>query len=153
METITLTNGIKVLVDAEDSYKLSQFSWNFNRAGTGYAMSRGKKGVLMHRFILDAPKGVSVDHINGNTLDNRKINLRLCSHAENMANRKLHKNNTSGYKGVYFDKATSKWCAEIKKNGVKIRIGRYQSILEAALAYEDKARQLFGLFYRSENKT
>lgn len=153
METITLSNGIKVLVDAEDYPRVSQLNWNFSKAGTGYAISRGKKGVLMHRLILDAPKGVSVDHINGNTLDNRKINLRLCSHAENMANRKLHKNNTSGYKGVYFDKATSKWCAEIKKNGVKIRIGRYQSILEAALAYEDKARQLFGLFYRSEKQT
>ena len=113
------THGkFKVLVDAEDWERVSKHTWGVNRkrdkfyARTyirvpGHYLKGPHKwkqpkynSVGLHRLILDAPPGKHVDHINGDTLDNRKCNLRLCSIRENLLNRGPNKNNTSGYKGV-----------------------------------------------------
>ena len=67
----------------------------------------------MHRYILNLKKGDMIDHINGNGLDNRRSNLRICTHTQNQANRRLSKNNTSGYKGVWWSGINNKWISVI----------------------------------------
>lgn len=94
----------------------------------------------MHRFILGItdPK-IQVDHINGDSLDNRKINLRLCSNSENSRNRGANKNNTSGYKGVRFRKEYGTYFATITVNRKEIYLGSFKTGKEAATAYNEAA--------------
>ena len=87
-----------------------------------------------------------VDHINGNPLDNRKSNLRICTNAENQRNKGVYKNNKSGYKGVHWFKRDKKWQAQIKHNNKSIHIGLYEDKEEAARAYDKKAKELHGNF-------
>jgi len=87
-----------------------------------------------------------VDHINGNPLDNRKSNLRICTHAENSNNTGPRKNNTSGYKGVYWAKRNKRWLAQITHNGKQVYIGHYKDKEEAARAYDAKAKEFQGEF-------
>jgi HNH endonuclease len=96
--------------------------------------------------IMRAPDGMEVDHINGDGLCNLRENLRVCTKAENMRNRGKQINNTSGYKGVYFNKHAKKFSAQIKLYGKAIYLGLYDSPVEAARAYDAKARELFGEF-------
>lgn len=155
MKEIRLTQGRVTIVD-DDTYEyLSQFSWHF--MGSGYAardtsQKDGKKLVLMHREIMHAPDGVVVDHINHDSLDNRKANLRLCTHAQNIQNMKTPRSNTSGYKGVYLNKASRKWQAYIRKNGVFYHLGLFSTAEEAAHTYDKKARELFGEFANTNFK-
>ena len=114
---------------------------------------KGKQSVmLMHRWILgiDGVKGVQVDHINGNGLDNRRSNLRIASQSENLRNRKMASHNRSGFKGVYFAKqawAVSKpWRAQIKVNGRKLSLGYFLTPEEAYEAYKEAAIQHHGQF-------
>lgn len=99
---------------------------------------------MMHRLILDVPKGAEVDHINGNGLDNRRRNLRICTRSENQWNRRLAPNNTSGFKGVY--RFQGKWRAQIQSFGKKIHIGLYETRIEAARAYDEVAIKCHGDF-------
>ena len=98
----------------------------------------------MHRIILNAPKGTMVDHINGNGLDNRKENLRLCTTRENNANQKKNRNNSSGYKGVAKASNCSKWRAYIRVDGVQRHLGNHNTPEEAARAYDAAAKKHFG---------
>ena len=98
--------------------------------------------LRLHKIIIN---GNIIDHKNHNGFDNRKENLRLCTHAENMRNRKYTQNN-SGYKGVYFDKDRNKYRMSIKKDGKQYFGGRYDNIIKAAKAYNNKAKELFGEF-------
>jgi len=146
---IPLTQGKFAIVDDEDYEWLSQWKWAYHPTGTGYAIRfiqvAGKqKGVLMHRMILDVPHDMETDHINHNGLDNRRTNLRICSHAENMANKRKYKNNTSGYIGVYWDKERGQWRAQIQGHG--IHLGRFNDVKEAARAYDRAASELHGEF-------
>lgn len=86
-----------------------------------------------------------IDHINMVRDDNRLLNLREATHAQNMSNRKKKSNNTSGYIGV--SKHRNKWSAYVRKDNVQMHIGLYSSPEEASIAREEKARQLFGEFY------
>jgi hypothetical protein len=92
--------------------------------------------------------GIEVDHINGNTLDNRKSNLRLCSHKENGRNRKLNKNNTSGAKGVNWDKHALKWKCEIRINTKKLYLGLFAEIEQAKKAYAEASKKYHGEYGR-----
>ena len=92
------------------------------------------------------PKGMATDHINGDGLDNRKQNLRICTHAENLRNRRLGKNNTSGYKGVSWHKLHKLWYAHISHNKKLMSLGYFKDKEEAAKAYDRKAIELFGEF-------
>lgn len=143
------------LVDAEDYEMLSKVKWYFRKEG--YAVGNlpsPSKGVypkvLMHRYILDAPKGTQVDHINGNKLDNRRENLRLANASTNKANDGMRSTNTSGYKGVVFAKARkhlpTPWAAQIKVNYKTIGLGYFATKEEAALAYNEAAVKYFGEF-------
>src|SRR4051812_728933 len=107
MKEILLSNGLVALVDDQDFDALAQYSWHYKLSG-GYAAANspsesGPVQVRMHRLILQAPDGMQVDHINGNGLDNQRANLRLASRSTNQANTFLSSQNTSGYKGVYYE--------------------------------------------------
>ena len=141
-KSIKLSKNKCALVDDEDFEYLNNFNWSLSSAG--YAVSSSNK--IMHRMIMNTPKGLVTDHINHNTLDNRKENLRICTNSENRHNYIKPKNNTSGYKGVYFHKTTNKWCAKIRVNRIKMHLGYFLDIEEAAIAYNKAATKYFGEF-------
>ncbi len=137
---IPLTRNQIALVDLDDYEKLSSNKWNCTHKG--YASS---KNGYMHRIIMNADENSQVDHINGNKLDNRKINLRLVNNSQNHANKGLLKNNTSGYKGVWYQRRNvNKWIANIWADNKKYHIGSFATKKEAAQAYDNMAIKLFG---------
>ena len=151
MKRIKLTKGKFALVDDEDFEYLNQWKWTC--VGRGYAQRKysikgGRKGInmYMHRDIVSIPKDKFIDHINGNGLDNRKSNLRICTLSQNNANRKKSINGTSMYKGVSWYSPYGKWCARICKNDLDIFIEYFKSEKEAALAYNEAAIKYHGEF-------
>lgn len=143
---IPLTKGKVAIVDDEDYERLSKYKWHYSGRYARRTIM-GFKKISMHQDILGTYNGVA-DHINGNRLDNRKQNLRVCSHAGNAMNRKvIAKNNTSGYKGVRFE--YKKYRASIQYKGKRIHIGLFETAEEAARAYDKKAKELFGEFART----
>ena len=156
MPTIKIA-GHDVLLDEEDLHLMESTSWFIRRSGgTSYVQHNTYAGheysgyESLHRLIAGCGQGDVVDHINGNGLDNRRCNLRICSHAENLRNRKIHANNNSGFKGVYFDRSLSvrPWRAQIRVAGKKFNLGRYSTAEEASQAYKKAAVRLHGEFAR-----
>jgi len=152
MAIIKLSNGFEAIVDDEDYEHLSQFKWHYCQHG--YARKNGKmvnrvKGpsTAMHRLVTGAPKDKQVDHINGNRLDNRKHNLRLCTNAENTRNQKKYKG-SSKYKGVCWYARDGLWHARIKVDYKTIHLGYFQNEEDAATAYNFAAIKHFGDFAR-----
>lgn len=149
MKKIKLRQNKYALVDDEDFNYLNQWRWHI--AWNGYVV-RGEynggnyKNFFLHRVIIKTPKGMFTDHINHNRLDNRKSNLRICTKSQNGFNRNKQKNNTSGYKGVTFEKQTKKWVARIRFNGQMKTIGRFFNPEEASEAYKQVALKLCGEF-------
>ncbi len=157
MREIQLANGKgKVLVDDQDFEELNRYHWFLNI--NGRPMRRVRKAekhifktvmLLIHRQILGlVDSEIKVDHINRDPLDNQRKNLRLCSNSLNMANCAKHRNNTSGYKGVYWHTYHKKWRARIRKNGKGIELGLFKDVQDAALAYNFAAIKHFGEFAR-----
>lgn len=152
IKLIPLTKSHFAIVDAGLFEKLSRHKWSLNEAAPlrpKYAVRRHGKDLLrMHRLIIDAPKGIQVDHINGDGLDNRKENLRLVSVSQNQINRGLPVNNTSGFKGVSWMSSCNKWFAQIRAtvNGKKTQkyLGLFLCKESAARAYDKEALSLFG---------
>lgn len=152
MKEILLTKNKSALVDAENFSFLNQFKWSARLCADRYyaitAQSIGGKVVAeyMHRMIMNPPVGMVVDHINGNTLDNRKKNLRICTHAENGRNRNINKGRQ--FKGVIelILKKSTKFKAQIFYEGKVLYIGQFETAEMAAKAYDAKARELFGEF-------
>lgn len=108
-----------------------------------YKPRKQRTSLLMHRVIMNFPNK-SIDHINRNSLDNRKCNLRICTHSQNNANAVIRKNNTSGLKGVSWNKYHNCWEAYVHHNFKKIRIGYFKDKIKAGIAFDKKAKQLFG---------
>jgi len=161
METVDLSKAVKgatvkFLHDPEDANFVEQYTWIISNHG--YAQRRvpfkkdGKRTYqtfLFHRELMGAEAGQIVDHINGNTLDNRKSNLRICTASESVMNTRPHKDKKhSIYKGVTFHKARKKYFAQIQKGGVKRNLGYFDTPEAAAIAYNTAAKEWFGEFYR-----
>ncbi len=151
-ETLNLPTGHTVIIDKDDVEKINQYKWHLvGYKDKQYAQSTIKDpvNVLMHRFILCPPLGFDIDHINGNGLDNRKSNLRICTRSQNLQNQiRKSSNKTSQYKGVHFNKMKNKWIATIKKDGIATYLGSFTSEIKAATAYDKAANGLFGEFAR-----
>ena len=154
---IPLTRGKVAVIDATDFERVSQFKWYAVRPRPNYpdrwyaarsqhSPGRRQKMIYLHRFILDASPTSVVDHLDGDGLNCTRANMRHASQAQNSGNRAMNKNNQSGYKGIYWDKATGKWRAEIRVNNKGIKLGRFVDPELAARAYDEAAKHYFGPF-------
>lgn len=148
---IRLTQGRFAIVDEEDFERVNQYRWcahnhgNTSYAIRGYKNDNKSRGVKMHQFILNFPD-MLIDHINRNGLDNRKCNLRTCTHSMNMANRSSNKDSYSKYKGVCYHKVNRKFVSAINYNGNRIYLGSFSNEIDAAKAYDIKALEFYGEF-------
>jgi hypothetical protein len=141
---------MEILVSPEDAHLL-ELRWKITPVGyvrRNWVETGGvRRHEFLHRLVAKAEPGVMVDHINGNLLDNRRENLRACTAGENSRNKKMHKNNKTGFKGVYPHR--EKFCAQIRANGVKYRLGAFDSPEEAHAEYVRAAKKLHGEFART----
>jgi hypothetical protein len=156
MREIELSNGMVTKVDDEDFIYLSQFNFHFKkqtdpRYKYGYAYrviwnkeTKTKKALDIHREIMNAKKGECVDHINHDTLDNRKENLRICTHQQNMCNKAKLSNTSNLYKGVSI-MSRNKLRPYVAMCGGDF-VGCFKTELEAAMAYNGRAKELYGEF-------
>jgi HNH endonuclease/AP2 domain len=134
------------MVDDEDVW-LTQWKWFARKGFTGFYGCRSKAPQIhMHREILQAPDGMDVDHKDGNGLNNVRSNLRLATRSQNQCNKPMYKTNTSGYKGVTWDKSRGQWMAKIKVGPKHINLGRFDDITDAAAAYAEAALKYHGDF-------
>lgn len=147
MKIINITRGFFVKVDDEDFDELNKYKWHAGRKGFGkfYAcrsqrIDKKKIGIYMHRQLLAAVKGQEVDHIDGDPFNNQKLNLRLCSHSQNMANRSVSHRKKSNFRGIY--KVGNKWAAKCYRK----YLGIYISDVDAAKAFDKAAIIQFGEF-------
>lgn len=136
---------------AQKAWKVT-FSWNREYACRFEQGSKRVK-VSLHRIIMERVLGrslekhESVDHRDGNGLNNTRENLRLATPLQQNANRKRSRDNTSGYKGVGWSKSMKKWRARITCNGKQLLLGYFDDPYEAYLAYCAKGKELFGEFF------
>ena len=150
MIEVPLTKGYIALIDDQDSW-ITQYKWHVHigRYGTPYAMTWVKgKNLSMHRLLLDFPTS-EIDHINSNGLDNQRHNLRLATHTNNCRNRKIQSNNSSGFKGIFWDNAKKRWRAELYSQGKGYRSKRFRDPRDAANAYDWLAIKHFGPFAKT----
>lgn len=150
--SIILSNSGEIcLIDPEDYKKVFGYTWV--QTPDGYAMTterKTNKTVLMHRLILGALDGETVDHISRNGLDNRKRNLRIATYQENNMNRGSFKNNTTGYKGIYKNKTNGKWYVQIGVNNRMKYIGTFSRLEDAVIARRQAEEKYFGEFAPKE---
>lgn len=138
-----------IKIDLSDIKRCQKYTWSINSYSNKvnspkvfYYASNSKAGLL-HGFIIKCPKNKEVDHINRNTLDNRKKNLRITNRSQNNINRDKQSNNTSGHKGVFWSKWVSKWVGHIRKNGNQKILGYFDKIENAILARESAEKEMF----------
>ena len=145
---IEITQGQKTLVDDEDYDYLNQWRWNASWSNNtkSFRVRRFTISgtIYLHRVIMNAPKDFQVDHINHDTLDNRKENLRLVTNSQNMINRRVQSNNTSGVKGVY--KNGNKFVAQIWIDGKSQYLGIYKNFKDAEIARRDAEIKIHGQY-------
>jgi len=143
-------HGYEVILSVCDLERVKAHGWYKNGInGSPYFACKCKgKHISLHRFIVDCPSGMQVDHINGNTLDNRRSNLRVCTKAQNSRNRHTNKNSISGYKGVYWDNHFKKWITYIRFENKKIYLGRFDNPEKAYEAYVAASEKYHGEFGR-----
>lgn len=158
MIEISLTQNQVAMIDDEDYALVCQYKWCTQKSPTTlYAVSAiawvNNKNVTMkmHRMIMNAQPNQDIDHIDGNGLNNQKENLRFCDESQNGGNRKKgpfvkNKPCSSKYKGVCWHKRDKKWQSQIKFSGNMYHLGYFENENDAALAYNERALELFGEF-------
>jgi hypothetical protein len=155
MKEVPLTQGLVAIVDDEDYELVSRYTWQAVSNGADYYAvctiyeDDGTQWPLrMHRLIMNAPDDMEVDHVNNNTLDYQRSNMRLATRSQNNANRTMPQGEGgSGYRGVY--RTTSgRWRAQIKSGGTIHQLGSYDTPEEAARAWDEAALQMHGSFAR-----
>ena len=148
---IETPSGVSALIDDADAPLVRKFRWYEHRAKSkvylrGYKGSRRNGLVYLHHVICHRSPGMEIDHINGDGLDNRRANLREVDRTHNNANRKR-------VRGCHYETRTGTWRAEISKNGVRYRLGRFSSLQEAHAAYLAKKAELYPDFYTNNADT
>jgi hypothetical protein len=151
-------DGYDVLISPQDTEMVLSKRWRatFVEGKTrlyivhSYKQGKKVKHVYLHRMIMGSPGNLFVDHINGNTLDNRRENLRICTCAENIRNQKRNITNTSGYKGVSWNKQLGKWVAFICVNYKNKNLGSFATAKQAYEAYCAASAKYHGEFGRVE---
>jgi len=157
LKGILLSDGRITWVDASDYDWLRQWKWHTTKSTNTIYASRninsnnGRKTLLMHRLILGLMSDTECDHIDGNGLNNRRSNLRPCSHQQNAFNAKIYRKTSSEFRGVSWRKGTDKWAAYIKFNGQQIHLGFFADEVDAARAYNGAAMKYFGVFAHLNN--
>jgi hypothetical protein len=158
MKQVPLSMGYIAFVDDEDFERVSRYKWHAHKTRNSIHAKRdtkrpNRKTIFLHNFILGNPApGMEIDHRDGNGLNCQKDNMRYCTHADNSKNQSKRKNNTSGYKGVFWSRGRKKWCAHITVNYKRIFIGYFDSIEDAANAYGNAALKYFGDFARKDKE-
>lgn len=152
MKTIQLSQGKVAIVDDIDFESVSKYKWTYSysgKSGIGYALNnKGSGRIYLHHFIMGKSPNLIVDHINGNSLDNRRANLRFVTHQQNQMNRIVQSNNLLGVKGVSL--SGKKYRARIRVNGKTIELGNYESFDQAKNAYEKASAEHFREFRRTD---
>lgn len=153
MKELSLTNtALRCIVDDDDYEQLQQYGWMLSKLGYVMRFASMKyyfnRTIWLHRIIAKTPEDMVTDHINGNKLDNRKVNLRVCTKSQNAINAKLRVDNKTGHKGVHFDKQRKKYMAYLTVNKQRIQLGRYSSMEEAVTAYRKASAEMHGEFAR-----
>lgn len=147
---VTLTKGYTSVIDAADVSLVEGYNWTALETKTDVVYAcrgNGKKVIYMHREILNPPDDKVVDHKDRDGLNNRRNNLRECSKTENAYNVKKHKDNSSGYKGVTWDKSRGKWKSQLSLSGKNTFLGRFDTPEEAFRVYceaNEKYHKEFG---------
>lgn len=152
---IPLTKGKFAIVDIEDARDVFSHRWRLGKFRRQYYArmtvhrSDGKQTTMfLHSFIMPPPPGFEIDHIDGDGLNNRRSNLRLATRSQNFQNSRIRSTNTSGYKGVHWDKHAHKWRARIVLDGYNKNLGLFDNREEAAAMYDVAAIEYFGEFAR-----
>jgi hypothetical protein len=152
---VPLTRGFVAQIDASDLHKVAGFNWfAVVQSYTVYAVRRvsGVKGrgskISMHRQIIGATNDVQVDHVDLNGLNNRRENLRIATPQQNCFNRRKTRANTSGFKGVCWNRKSRKWQAGIRINGRSVHLGLFETIDAAYNAYCKASNQHYGEYAR-----
>lgn len=149
--------NFEIIIDAEDFNKIKEYYWYVGKKPNAFYVitninKNNKRTTLkLHRLIMDFPENMDIDHINHNTFDNRKTNLRICKHNKNTKNHKININNTSGFKGVTWFKYTKKWSVGIFSDGNRVHIGYFDDKIKAAMAYNEAAKKYHGEFANLNN--
>ncbi len=135
------------IIDTEDYDKIKDYCWHEHRGYTTSSRTNGEIGEYrIHQLIMNIPKGMEADHINRNKLDNRKCNLRVCSHADNSKNRGIRICNTTGYTGIFFKKSSNRYHASIYSNGKSIFLGSFKNKQDAINVRHEAEIKYFGEF-------
>jgi AP2 domain len=139
---------LSVFVDDDDYEKACGIKWSAKKNGkTYYACGRlNRERVKLHRLVMNAKPGEIIDHRNGVGLDCRKCNLRFATIGQNMANQRKAKGKSSIYKGVSWHKAGNKWMGYVWYQNKRNYLGYFENEIDAAKAYDKRARELFGEF-------
>jgi hypothetical protein len=139
--------GKYAIIDDSDYDLVKDYTWWDHGCGYAYTKIKGKN-VLLHRFLLNTPKNLCTDHINGNGLDNRKSNIRICTKSENCTYKGKQKNNKSGYKGVVFTPLSkiNPWVVYFHYNKKNINGGCFPTKELAALKYNELANKYLNKF-------
>ena len=155
MKEIKLTRGYRAQVDDADFERVNQFKWHAQPGSNNWYAMRYLTGTgenqLMHRFILNlTDPDVRVDHSpDPSGLNNQRDNLRIATAQNNNYNRRINTDNTSGFKGVVWSKASKRWRATIKVNRRKMHLGYYEDLKEAARAYDMAALKHHGEYAKT----
>lgn len=147
MKKIITKEGKEVLVDDEDFEYLSEFDWGMAKDYPRTTIQN--TSYYLHKMVMGVSSDSLVDHVDGNTLNNQKSNLRKCSKLENSRNRKLSKRNKSGYKGVTWYSRNEKWRASISVNNKVLWLGLFVNPVDAAIAYDLAAKRYYGEFAKT----
>ena len=149
---IAFPSGHVVTIDHEDIDLFAAYRWHVDSVGRKRGkpyLRRSPDKAYWHRVVLGAQRGEQIDHVNGDSLDNRRSNLRFCSQSENNQNWTGSRRNTSGYKGVSWDRWTGRWVVRIQVDGKQLNLGRFDDREQAARAYDAAAREHWGDFART----